>query len=254
MDDYKPWIEEFVGLFLDSTYRSKATFGLDAESAAAVREFPLLQSYSFAPAEMLAGKIDEQGWAPWRPLPSPIDDELIDGFERFLGIRIPQIFRAYLTHMSLLGVNLYCGALPDIDPRYPLQWLEWCVIRRRMPLFKAKPWLIPFAEGPVAVSALCLDTRRPDGRGDYPVVRVPSRYEEVASPYEDFEADYTVFPSCAAYFEFLREWLVYQARGVPWKELPFPEWLEQRGARMPPETYYDEESEEYDEESEEGTA
>jgi hypothetical protein len=239
MAEYGRWIEEFVGLFLDSPYRRKVTFGLNEEWAAASREYPLLE-YPLAPADMLAGKIDVEGMAPWHPVPSPIDDDMVDGFERFLGKPLPGIFRAYLTYQALLDVNLYLGSLPDIDPRYPLSWLEWCVLRRRKPLYEARSWLIPFTQGPVHAGALCFDTRRPDGRGDYPIIRVPCRYEEDLPSNDLLEVDYKVFASCEAYFDFLREWLLYQVSGTRWEDVPFSAWLEQRGKTMPPETVYDE--------------
>src|SRR5262249_12588700 len=81
------------------------------------------QEFWVAPREMLCGPPDAEGNAPWQPIDSPIDEAMVAGFERFLVAPLPSLFKAYLTQKCLIGMDLYEGTLPDIDPRRPLGWL-----------------------------------------------------------------------------------------------------------------------------------
>lgn len=110
-------IERFTGRFLGSPYFRAVPAVLSEPEAYLARRTPG-QAYDFwvAPPEMLCGPADADGLAPWQPVDSPIDEAMADGFERFLTASLPPLFKAYLTHKCLLGMDLYEGTLPDVGP------------------------------------------------------------------------------------------------------------------------------------------
>ncbi|MGC8639082.1 MAG: SMI1/KNR4 family protein [Isosphaeraceae bacterium] len=188
-----------------------------------------------APPEMV-GHPDEEGMAPWHPVSSPIDDELISGFEQFLGATLPPLFKEYLSYRSLLYVDLYEGTLPDIDPRRPLSWLEWCVRESRLLFGRVRDRLVPFTLGPAGDGVLCFDTHMPGDRGDYPVVIVPhagagSLKERTPNEW----CNQPVFRSFESYLEFLRDWLTYTHEGPA---VDFASWLALHERPAPPACYY----------------
>jgi hypothetical protein len=179
---------------------------------------------------------DAEGDAPWQPTDSPIDEAMVGGFERFLGVALPPLFKAYLTYKCLLYMDLYEGTLPDIDPRHPLAWLEWCALRRKQPSFASAPWLIPFTEGPHRCDLLCFDTRRPDEQGDFPITFVKDSDDAESDHLVGQEiGDREVFKSFASYLDFLEDWLIFKS--AP-RDLLFSSWLEQSGKPVP-QGYYD---------------
>jgi len=116
-------IEEFIELLLKSRWFRPAKAVLSEAEAYFAQRVPG-QVFWVAPREMLYGAPDAEGAAPWRPIESPIDEAMVAGFERFLGVALPPLFKAYLTQKCLLCMELYEGTLPDIDPREPLGWLQ----------------------------------------------------------------------------------------------------------------------------------
>jgi hypothetical protein len=229
-------IERFISLFQESVFfRPVQAVLSEAECFFAQRAPGQALRFWVAPGEMLCGPPDTEGLASWQPIDSPIDEAMVDGFERFLGATLPPLFKAYLTYKCLLYMDLHEGTLPDIDPRHPLAWLEWCAPRRKQPPFASAPWLIPFTEGPDRCDLLCFDTRRPDEQGDCPIVFIKDC--------DDPEGDHTVghevvgrqvFNSFAAYLEFLEDWLIYTR--TP-RDLQFSAWLEHSG-KVVPQAYY----------------
>lgn len=228
-------IEQFINVFRDSVWCGPAHAVLSDTEAYFAQRCPG-QLFWVAPREMICGPPDADGNAPWHPIDSPIDDAMVEGFERHLQAPLPPLFKAYLTQKCLIGMDLYEGVLPSIDPRQPLEWLEWSVLRRRGRDLSEAPWLIPFSHGPAELGILCFDTRRPDGAGDYPVIMVRDLDDDGGSR-EDREGEIgrQVFDSFGAYLAFLQDWLVYKSSG---SALMFLEWLRQHDKPEPPPYYY----------------
>ena len=230
-------IERFILLFQESVFFRPVQAVLSEPECFFAQRIPG-QALRFwvAPSDMLSGRPDAEGLAPWQPIDSPIDEAMVGGFERFLGATLPPLFKAYLTYKCLLYMDLYEGTLPDIDPRHPLGWLEWCAIRRKQPPFASSPWLIPFTEGPAGCGLLCFDTRWPDEHGDCPIIFVKGFHDtESAHVVGQGTLDRQVFKSFASYLEFLEDWLIFKS--AP-RDMLFSVWLEQHGKDVP-QNYYD---------------
>jgi hypothetical protein len=226
-------IERFTARFLESPYFQPAQAVLSEPEAYFAQRMPG-QALDFwvAPREMLCGPPGADGLAPWRPVDSPVDEVMADGFERFLAAPLPPLFKAYLTYKCLIGMDLYEGTLPDIDPRRPLGWLEWCATRRRRPPFDSSRCLIPFTDGPAGAHTLAFDTSRRDGRGDCPVIFVKDPDDARDCP---AGAGGEVFGSFASYLDLLQDWLSYKMTGAG---VHFFDWLGQH-AKAVPRAYYD---------------
>ncbi len=230
-------IEQFISLFLESVFFRPVQAVLSESECFFAQRIPG-QALRFwvAPSEMLCGRPDADGEAPWQPIDSPIDEAMVAGFERFVGATLPPLFKAYLTYKCLLYMDLYEGTLPNIDPRHPLGWLEWCAFRRKQPPFASAPWLIPFTEGPAECGILCFDTRRRNEHGDCPIIFVnDSRDTETDYASGKEIANCQVFKSFASYLEFLEDWLIFKS--TP-RDMLFSAWLDQSGKAVPRD-YYD---------------
>lgn len=229
-------IIEFVDLFLSSPFCRPIPAFLDEDTANAARTFPGLDCW-LAPPEMIAGPPDEHGYVPWRPVNSPIDNELTCAIERFLQTTLPPAFKNYLQYKCLIGVDLYEGTLPDIDPRKPLLWLEWSLLESKRH-FGGLYHLVPFTSGPANASVLCFDTRQPDPQGDYPINIVPRSSGPVLDEANRSElVGRRVFASFASYLAFLRNWLLYKQVK---SSVSFLDWLDMHGKPAPPRLYYEE--------------
>jgi hypothetical protein len=225
-------IERFIALFLKSPF-FRPVQAVMSEAGAYFAQRTPGQAFDFwvAPREMLCCAHDADGLAPWQPVDSPIDEAMVNGFERFLQAPLPPLFKAYLTHKCLLRMDLYEGTLPGIDPRSPLQWLEWCALRRREPPLDSSLWLIPFTDGPIGPhQTLAFDTRRSDGEGDCAIVFITSHGDAIQTG-----AGQVVFDSFAFYLDHLEDWLKFKTAG---SEMHFFDWLEQNGKSVP-RAYYD---------------
>ncbi|MHC5536767.1 SMI1/KNR4 family protein [Singulisphaera rosea] len=233
-------IPTFLDLFLRSSFYKPATVILSVEELNFAGRMLGFQ-FEGPPQQMIAGPPDANGEAPWIPVDSPITERMVAGFEKFVGASLPPVFKEYLRFKSLLGMDLYEGILPDIDPRYPLEWLEWCVLRQERPPYRTKPWLIPLTYGPAGLSELCLDTSRPDRSGDYPLIIIHHNEFDQATPdsehwtVEDIRQR-QVFDSFEAYFQFLCHWLIFKSE--PRGDDFFPDGLSRTGKPRPPEIYY----------------
>ena len=170
---------------------------------------------------------------PWKPIGPEFSLVFESDPVPFSGILHPDFPAAQ--------IDVYCGTLPPIDPRYPLLWLEWCYLRRLQPIYGSRPWLIPFTSGPVNDRALCFDIRRPNSDGDYPVIRISNRFVDQVELRATFEQEFQVFESCYCYFDFLHRWLTSCKLGLGWENDPFPQWLAERNKNLyPPDTCWDE--------------
>ena len=202
-------IDRFIELFLASPFRRPVAAVLgDEEHERWYRSFPGHDpwlSFWVAPREMLSGPPDAAGNAPWHPIPSPIDEEMVEGFERLLQAPLPPLFKAYLTRKSLLGMDLYEGTLPSIDPRRPFEWVEWSFLVARHTLRDESRRIVPFTDAPAETGILCFDTSQTGPGGDSPVLFVRVDQNDAGSPIISRIAH--VFDSFAAYLHFLQDWL-----------------------------------------------
>jgi hypothetical protein len=156
---YEQRIEAFVKVFL-------ATMG--STSAPGV------------PEPMRVGSPDEYGWSAWRPVESPIKEKDIAAIERFIGAKLPPLFKAYLTHKALLMTNFGILSLPEIRSDRPLE-----DVRAYLNLLATDPYLrsrgyVPFGQEGNGGGPLCFDTKRPNGEGDYPIMYVDHEREREA--------------------------------------------------------------------------
>jgi hypothetical protein len=213
-------IEQFIEVFVRGGCHAPAV--LTEPEAYLAQRIPG-QVFWVAPRAMLCGPPDAEGNAAWQPIDSPIDEAMVAGFERFLLTPLPPLFKAYLTQKCLIGMDLYEGWLPDIDPREPFKWLEWCALQQKLPFYEITPWLLPFTYAAAQVGTLCFDTRQPDDQGDYPIVLVGEG------------SGRQVFDSFASYIDHLQNWLAYRSSG---SEVHFFTWLEENG-KVTHQAYYD---------------
>jgi hypothetical protein len=227
-------LAHFIDLFLRSPFYRRVRAVLSEPEAQLAQKVTGFDA-GLAPPQMLSGPPDADGLAPWVPINSPIDAGTVAGFERFLGVRLPPLFREYLCYKSLINMDLHEGTLPDIDPRKPLSWLEWCATHSGRSPYRENPWLVPLTYGPARISDLCLDTRRPNWAHDYPILIIHHNARSmVANPVDNYNQR-QCFDSFEDYFEFLINWLTYKCENVP--EL-YSDWLGRQGKSVPPAIYY----------------
>lgn len=229
-------VKDFADLFFRSRYYVPVQAVLDKESAEIASTLPGYR-YWVAPSNMIKGKPNSEGLAPWQPVASPIDEALTTQFEEFIGAVLPRLFKCYLCYSSMLNMDLVVGTLPDIDPLHPLSWLEWYVITSRGRPYNSDRRLIPFTLGPALASDLCFDTEHGDSEGGYPIIQVKDR-----SPVKESHAGSRtfifekVFNNFNEYFDFLKAWMRFTVNDMPQEITP---WKERNPMVNPPHSYYD---------------
>jgi hypothetical protein len=144
------YVIRLVELFLQSPFYKKVPVSPGKLISSSVRN---------PPHEMICGPPDANGFVQWQPVDSPIDKQIVAGFERFLGIRLHQKFKYYLMLKCLFNMDLHFSVLPEIHPRHPLGWLEWSVMESRRPEVQTRPWYIPFTQARAGMGVLCLGFR-----------------------------------------------------------------------------------------------
>jgi hypothetical protein len=231
-----PKLQRFLDLFLKSPFYRPVQVVLNEPEAYFAQRMPC-PDLGLPPREMIRGPVDTDGNARWNPIDSPITEPMIAGIERFLGITLPPLFKEYLGFQCILCMDLYEGALPATDPRRPLEWLEWCALRREHPAYRDHPFLLPLTYGPDRQFDLCFDSRRPDSTGDYPVIKLDHFHWDVPKciALEDIPG-LQVFDSFDQYFDFLIDWLEYKSSA---QDSMFLDWLDKHGKRRPPDFYYE---------------
>lgn len=73
------------------------------------------------PSEMWAGKRDANGWGPWRPVPSTVDDADLDKLQAEHGLPYPRSYRAFLKYEHF--VDLAAFGL-DFERHLPGEWAD----------------------------------------------------------------------------------------------------------------------------------
>jgi hypothetical protein len=181
---------------------------LDERDIENARTIPCYPDLVLPPPIMMVGDPDESGFAEWRAVDSPIDDDLLARFERFLDCKLPPLFKEYLKYKCIYNVDFDFAILPMFRFDEPLGWLQWAWDR----MDRVKPGVIPFVSGPFTASILCFDVNHAMEDGDCPVLKVHS---------ED-EVPYRVFDSFHDYFAFVKNVILYRDQYRPRK---FEEWL-----------------------------
>lgn len=155
------------------------------------------------PDEMRDGVgIDEEGWVPWKTIPSEVRPIDLDALEGDLPGKYPPVFRIYLAGPCTLDLRMP-GETPVKLPALPS---DGPLVEAREMAFEfavnhdiTKSDLIPFGmdeEEPDCAWAFDLKRRKKDG--DCPVVRVHN---------EGLKIDRTLFPSARAMFIYFIETL-----------------------------------------------
>lgn len=228
-----PLLNKFLDSFLKSRYFRRVPILLDQVVADAAQQFIGVDLWR-APPEMVILPPDKDGKATWIPVDSPVNEERVKGFERYLEKPLPPLFREYLKFKCLLYVDLYIGSLPDIDPRHPFQWIEWSDQVRSHQYYKDNRNLIPFSYGPSHNSVLCFDTNRKIAN-DYTIVIIFTDAISSSDPIIYESAD--VFNTFEDYINFLVDWLAYCNETENTERQDFDKWLIDHG-RNPPGNYY----------------
>ena len=222
-----PDVIRLVELYLRSRFYRKMRFITNDESYSHGLLHP-------PPYEMLCGPPDLDGLTEWRPVDSPVDEKIVAGFERFLGVGLPPAFKSLLTYKCLLETDLHFAILPELDPRHPLGWLEWSVKESRDSAVLARPWYVPFTSARAEMGVLCFDTQRPSPDGDYPVMLAFDR--SIVSP--GLPPEYAeLHASFKSYLGFICDVLEYTI-GFHDNPQPLADWLTERGRPVPPEVRY----------------
>jgi len=220
-------VKEFADLFFRSRYYVRVQMVLADDEIQFATGLPGYE-YWVGPITMMDGRPDSDGTARWKPIPSPIDENLIRRIESFLGAKLPPLFKCYLCASSMLAMDLVVGTLPDIDPRRPLSWLEWCINTWPYGPFNSDPRYVPFTLGPAFASYLWFDVANPDQDGDYPIIQTMERSSEIATSEK-------VFDSFAEYFEHLKLWMKFTQSGLP-DHVNI--WIQNNPLKNPPASYF----------------
>lgn len=182
---------------------------------------------------LLADSRDDDGFAEWTPVDSPIDAQMATRFEKFLGCDLPPSFVTYLTYKCIWITAFWYGTLPTICPESPLGWLVWSTsVSRRGGVYRERPWLLPFASTGALDGELCFDTRFPDPEGEYPIIIASDGYY-LQSSGEDV-LDTPVFDSFLDYVRFLTDHLVFCSLFPRPRVEDFTRWLRENGKYVPP--------------------
>jgi hypothetical protein len=125
-----------------------------------------------APPGMIDGPPDNDGWIPWKPVPSPVADADVLALEEAAGAPFPPLFRGWLMYKCLLmtdfGFDLF--RLPETPSDDPLGDIWGYIgIMDSQPYFRPRR-VVPFASDGNGVGPLCFDLNSPLADGDYAVV------------------------------------------------------------------------------------
>lgn len=123
------------------------------------------------PDEMRDGPVDDDGWAPWKPVDSTITPAEVLNLESEVGGRFPGLFRAYLTHKAML-MTQFKVVLPVTPVDKPLVDL-----RRNLDLINQTPYynqnrLVPFGYDSNDAGPVCFDMSQSRKNGECPIVCV----------------------------------------------------------------------------------
>ena len=122
------------------------------------------------PEEMRDGSVDDDGWVPWKVIPSNVTDSDLLQIEKQYGFKFPPYFSGYLKAcfqlFDQIHSNKYEGNLvmmsccPSDNPLGPLREL----IKAWSPLVNSG--YVPFAEWNDGWGPMCLDLKAPTKEGD----------------------------------------------------------------------------------------
>jgi hypothetical protein len=150
---------------------SSAVRYVDA-AIAQLRRLDLMRSPGKVPPAMRDPSIaPSDDWVGWRPVPSTVTDEDLDGLERETGLRFPPAYREFLQYqhfvtLTELGVcfdrHLVGEWQETLRQSYFSGWPRERIIDRG---------LLPFgSESLMDAGPVCFDTRSASAGNDWPVV------------------------------------------------------------------------------------
>ena len=110
-------------------------------------------------------------WIGWRPIPSTVTPQDLNGLEKETGLKYPPLYREFLQYKHFVGLTEFgvrferhlIGAWQEtLRKAYFRCWPRELVVDRG---------LLPFgSESLMDAGAVCFDTRKPAQDGDWPVV------------------------------------------------------------------------------------
>ncbi len=123
------------------------------------------------PKEMIDSEIlPKDDWIGWKPVPSTVTDDDLDGIEKQLGMKFPPLYRTFLKYVhfyELTEIGLSFCKHPIHKWRSELQKLYEGWDCQRI----IGTGLIPFAsETNMDAGPVCFDTRNRSSEGDCPIV------------------------------------------------------------------------------------
>jgi hypothetical protein len=183
---------------------------------------------------LICGVPDESGYAPWRPVDSPLDDRMIRRFEGYLSSTIPGLFKGYLQGKCLVDLNFEEVVLPEINPLEPLGWLAWVTDAIESYKQVIGERFIPFTYGIYHLGVLCFE-RSSDLVEDAPVF--------VAFRGSGSSMVERAFDSFSDYFQFAIDILEYRSSPDKGRFPHVKDWLANRGRKLPHNVYFDYENE-----------
>lgn len=124
------------------------------------------------PDEMRDGPDDREGWCAWKPVASPVTQDMMQELEDSIGVPLPPLFKAYLTNKCLLMTDFGMLSLPEMRPDEPLEEFQGYLGLYQPGSYWRTQKLLPFGEDGDATGPICFDISQPTVDGDYPVVFV----------------------------------------------------------------------------------
>ena len=123
------------------------------------------------PKEMIVGEADNDGWAEWKAVDSPVSENDIKNIEKKIGYPLPSLFRAYLMYKCLLMTD-FIVRLPQTPVDNPLKEFEQYVklLDDENSYFRING-LIPFGFDSNDAGPVCFDTKAAQN-SDYPIVLI----------------------------------------------------------------------------------
>lgn len=137
-----------------------------------LRRLDLMRWPGKIPDEMRDASISpSDDWIGWRPIPSTVTDQDLNGLENDTGLKYPPVYRDFLQYQHFVGLTEFglrferhlIGAWQKtLRKAYFGSWPREFLIDRG---------LLPFgSESLMDAGAVCFDTRSPAPDGDWPVV------------------------------------------------------------------------------------
>lgn len=148
------------------------------------------------PDDMVDGNTDEEGWTPWKPIPSSISNTEITKLENKIRTPLPALFKEYLTYLHILEFDVGWIRLMALPSDRGIREVEHWIFNSHMSDICLENGYVIIGEDGNNAGYLCFDTNSPIRKGlrediDYPIVLVTHGtksiviLEEIARSFED---------------------------------------------------------------------